>query len=79
MGGWEEEAWYSAYRIGRMTGDVDALIRAYERRPWRHEPLSAAAAIVASRGARDDLLFMEAAASPPPAMIPPVIDEEETQ
>ena len=76
MGGWEEEAWYSAYRVGRLTGDVDALIRAWERRPWRHEPLAAAAAIVASRGARDDLLFMEPPASPPPAMMSSVIEEE---
>ena len=69
LGGWEEEAWYSLYRYAMIRGDVDGLIEAYRRRPWRHEPLTAAAALVASEGGRDDLLFLDPAASPRPATI----------
>lgn len=71
MGGWEEEAWYSLYSEGKIRGDIQMLLEAYERRPWRHEPLTAAAALVASEGAKDDLLFLQPAASPRPATISP--------
>ena len=45
-GSWEEEVWYSHYAIGlcyESLGDVanmlKALMVAYQRRPWRSEPL----------------------------------------
>ena len=45
-GGWEEEAWYAAYRLGLCSielGDWDQgiaqLLRAWARRPQRAEPL----------------------------------------
>lgn len=60
MGGWEEEAWHAEYRAAQLAGDVDALIRAWRRRPWRHEPLTAAAQLARERGADSaDALFLE--------------------
>lgn len=61
LGDWEEEAWFSAYQAARLSRDVQALLDAYERRPWRHEPLTAAARIVSAEGGLDDVLFLEAA------------------
>lgn len=58
-GGYDEEAWYSAYIAGKLRGDVGALIEAWEKRPWRHEPLTAAARIVAAGGPSTDALFLE--------------------
>lgn len=59
--GFEEERWYAAYMAARLADDVKGLIKAWEQRPWRHEPLTAAARIV-GRDPRNDLLFLE----PPP-------------
>lgn len=59
MGGFEEEAWYASYQAAKLKGSVDGLVQAWKRRPWRHEPLSAAARLVAMQGAPDDLLFLE--------------------
>lgn len=56
---WEEERWYAQYQAAALSGDVGALLVAHSARPWRHEPLSAAARIVCSRGAGDDVLFIE--------------------
>lgn len=49
-GGWEEEAWYAQYQIGRCylassneAKGIEALIKAYNRRPTRVEPLYALA------------------------------------
>jgi glycosyltransferase involved in cell wall biosynthesis len=49
-GGWEEECWYSLYRIGlcelrlgREDAGIRTLMRAFERRPTRVEPLIALA------------------------------------
>lgn len=54
----EEEAWYASYMASRMEGNVEGLLEAFRRRPWRPEPLWAAADIV--RGiAHDDVLFLE--------------------
>jgi glycosyltransferase involved in cell wall biosynthesis len=58
MSGWEEEAWYAAYQAAKLSGDVDGLLEAFEQRPWRHEPLSAAARLVA-QAESDDVLFHE--------------------
>lgn len=60
LGGFEEEAWYAAYRLGhcleRMMpegGDpwptVLAHLRAWERRPWRAEPLTEVVRIAVQR------------------------------
>ena len=61
MGGWDEESWYSRYQAARLQGSADGLIECWRARPWRHEPLSAAARIIAAGGARDDILFLETA------------------
>lgn len=57
--GFVEERWYSAYQAARLEDDVAGLLEAWRLRPWRHEPLTAAARIVAGRGAQGDLLFLE--------------------
>ena len=59
MGGFEEEAWHARYQAGLLAEDETALIQCYQARPWRHEPLSAAARIVRARGSREDTLFIE--------------------
>jgi tetratricopeptide (TPR) repeat protein len=50
MGGWEEEVWYSLYQVGLLHMDlaeppqgVHALLRAFQFRPSRAEPLVALA------------------------------------
>jgi glycosyltransferase involved in cell wall biosynthesis len=50
MGGFEEEAWYAQYQVGAVReslGDVDAALiaylKAFDRRPFRAEPMHAAA------------------------------------
>ncbi len=60
MDAFEEEAWFAQYQAAKLRADVGELVKAHERRPWRHEPLSAAAAIVRNGGPQDDILFMEA-------------------
>lgn len=59
-GGFEEERWHAGYRAGLLAQDAEELVRVWEARPHRHEPLSAAARIVARAGANDDVLFLEA-------------------
>ena len=59
MNSFEEEAWYAQYQAARLAGDVQGLLRAYERRPWRPEPLWAAADI-ARNMEHSDVLFLEA-------------------
>lgn len=61
MNGWEEERWYAQYQAAKLRRDVPALIRCWRARPWRHEPLSAAARIVASDhpDGAGDWLFLE--------------------
>lgn len=60
MDGWEEEAWYAEYQAAKLEKDVPGLLAAHHRRPWRHEPLTAAARILA-RQPNPDVLFHEAA------------------
>ncbi len=58
----EEERWYSSYQAAALRKDIDALIDVWRDRPWRHEPLTAAAKIIHSQdpdNAMGDLLFME--------------------
>lgn len=61
MGGFEEEAWYAAYRRGqcleRLARDGDdpwvvilAYFGAWERRPWRAEPLTEIVRFCAEHG-----------------------------
>ena len=59
MNSFEEEAWYAAYQAAKLSGNVTDLLKAFERRPWRAEPLWAAADLVRSIP-HEDVLFMEA-------------------
>lgn len=59
QGGWEEERWYAAFQAAKLSGDVEELLFVHRQRPHRHEPLAAAARIIAARGS-DDVLFVEA-------------------
>ena len=58
MNGWEEEAWYAFYQAARLAEDVPGLLEAHRRRPYRHEPLTAAGRILA-RKPNPDVLFQE--------------------
>lgn len=58
--GWDEETWHAAYQAAKLSGDVPELIRVWSSRPWRHEPLSAAAELVKrDERAELDRLFRE--------------------
>lgn len=59
MNSYEEEAWYAAYQAARLSRNVTGLLEAFQRRPWRSEPLQAAAEIVRTLP-HNDQLFMEA-------------------
>jgi glycosyltransferase involved in cell wall biosynthesis len=59
MNSFEEEAWYAEYQAAKLSRNVTALLKAYERRPWRPEPLWAAADIARTMP-HNDLLFLEA-------------------
>lgn len=62
MGGWDEEAWHAQFQAARLRRSVPALVMAWQRRPWRHEPLTEAARIAASdERAAGDVLFREPA------------------
>ncbi len=46
MGGWDEEVWYAAYQLGEIEARrgewpraLAAYVDAFDRRPWRAEPL----------------------------------------
>lgn len=54
----EEEAWYAEYQAARLCADRQGLLLAWNRRPWRHEPLSELARLVASEP-NEDVLFKE--------------------
>jgi len=58
MNSFEEEAWYAAYQAAKLAGNVTDLLKAFERRPWRAEPLWAAAELVRTIP-HEDVLFME--------------------
>ncbi len=58
MGGWREEQWYAQYQVAKLTENVEGLMLCWRERPDRHEPLQAAARIVAARGT-SDVLFVE--------------------
>jgi glycosyltransferase involved in cell wall biosynthesis len=59
MGGFEEERWFASYKAAALRRDVDALFTCHRHRPWRSEPLLAAARIVAENGPGDDVLFLD--------------------
>ena len=62
MPDFEEERWYSAYQAASLREDVEQLIEVWRQRPWRHEPLTRAAKIIASNdNAMGDVLFVERA------------------
>lgn len=73
MGGWEEEVAYSMYQVGELYGKLDRwsdavywLLRAYETRPTRAEPLHAICAYYRrNRCYRLGYLFAKAAADIP--------------
>lgn len=56
--GWEEERWHASYLAAFFAEDVERLLLCWAERPSRHEPLSAAARLVAKRGT-PDVLFLE--------------------
>ena len=58
MTDFEEEAWYSGYMAARLSGDMNRLVEVWKRRPWRPEPLWAAADL-AKQIPHDDVLFLE--------------------
>lgn len=57
--GFDEERWYASFQAERLVEDVEGLLDVWQQRPWRHEPLSAAARIVAGQGSGGDVLFLE--------------------
>jgi glycosyltransferase involved in cell wall biosynthesis len=60
LNGWEEERWYARYMAAKLRGDIAGLWDAWQARPWRHEPLTAAAEIAAADPrAQLDSLFLE--------------------
>jgi hypothetical protein len=59
MGGFAEEAWFADYQAELLYGSVTGLLRVHYARPWRPEPLLAAARLVQRSGSRDDVLFLE--------------------
>jgi len=58
MNSFEEEAWYASYQAAKLGGNVTDLLQAFERRPWRAEPLWAAADLVRTMP-NEDVLFKE--------------------
>lgn len=58
--GWDQERWYAGYQAAKLSGDVEELLFVHRQRPHRHEPLQAAARIIAARGTADEL-FVEVA------------------
>ena len=71
--GWEEEAWYAQYQLALCQGDlgnrpgfVAGCLAAFQRRPWRAEPLHALAKHYREQSAQATaLLFAETAAMIP--------------
>ena len=60
MNGFEEEAWYASYQAAYIRRDLERLLEVWRERPWRHEPLTAMAKIVAANeNAMGDVLFVE--------------------
>ena len=59
MNSFEEEAWYAQYQAAKLSRNVTDLLKAFERRPWRAEPLWAAIDIVRDTE-HTDVLFLEA-------------------
>lgn len=56
--GWDQERWYAAYQAAKLSADVEELLFVHRQRPWRHEPLTAAAKLIGAQ-AHDDVLFLE--------------------
>lgn len=54
----EEERWYATYQAAKLRKSTEDLVNSWRQRPWRHEPLSAAARIVAGLP-NNDVLFLE--------------------
>ncbi len=61
LNGYEEERWYAEYQVAALTQNVERLLEVWRERPWRHEPLTAAARIIAAENpqANGDGLFLE--------------------
>lgn len=58
MDSFEEEAWYAAYQAAKLSRNAEELVEVWKRRPWRPEPLWAAADLV-RQVAHEDVLFLE--------------------
>lgn len=56
---WEEERWHAQYMAARLQRDVEALLKAYDARPWRPEPLEWAARFLRENATHADVLFLE--------------------
>lgn len=64
---WEEERWYAQYQAAYLGWDIEGLIEAWRARPWRHEPLSAAAYMISDHGKDStDVIFREPFGQPWP-------------
>lgn len=61
LNGFPEEVWYSRFQAAECRKDIGGLLQVWTERPYRHEPLTAAARIIASGGSGDDVLFLERA------------------
>lgn len=61
LNGFEEERWYSKLQIAAIREDMEGLFECWRERPWRHEPLTFAAKLVAMHNptAGGDVLFLE--------------------
>jgi glycosyltransferase involved in cell wall biosynthesis len=64
-GGFDEEVWYALWMHARMSlalgddvGFVDGCLSAYERRPWRAEPLADLARYYRERGQNETAMLM---------------------
>ena len=62
-GTWEEERWHAQYMAARLRRDVDGLMRAYEARPWRPEPLEWISRFLREDATHADVLFLESGPS----------------
>lgn len=61
LNGFEEEVWYSRFQAANCRKDIGGLLAVWADRPHRHEPLTAAARIVAEGDGGGDVLFLERA------------------
>ncbi len=59
VNGFDEEKWYASYQAAVLRQNLERLIEVWRDRPWRTEPLVAAARIIDSTTVNNDVLFRE--------------------